>query len=232
MLAAAALHDWRTCRGVELLPGLSDEAQQKLDECRCRDDDPKYVLPGSNVPLLAPVDLVCGSLADPYVYFGDADLVFCFSSCMGAALMESLLGAAVGRQCQPGTIVITTDYMLPLQGTVPPVENDDRIPTGEYTLSLLEKVDGWCWLTGGASTAYIHRVETSVATAGKCWEPPVPTLQDQAWEVVQAYEAGTLTDTNQFLRNVYNSMVFSGLPDSFLPKLNRDREDDEEDGDE
>ena len=57
------------------------------------------------------------------------------------------LGQAVGRQCKPGSIVITTDYMLPLVNTIPPIDGDYR--TGTYRLELAEKVDGWCWLTGG-----------------------------------------------------------------------------------
>lgn len=221
VLAAAALHpEWKLCRGIEVLPGISEQANQALQQCLVENGTTAAALPQSYLPL-APIELCCGSLEDPYSYFGDADLVFVFSSCMNGDLMKAI-GVAVGRQCQPGTLVITTDYMLPLEGTVPPVENDDRIPTGDYKLELIEKVEGWCWLTGGASTAFIHRVEQSLAV-GK-FSPPVLSLQERALQVVHAYESGTLTDTRAFLRNVYNNMVFSGLPDRFLPNLRQDED--------
>ena len=195
VLAAAALHPgWKLCRGVEVLPLISAEADHALEQCRrpppdnnygndhdAHDEGPdkSYALPQSQLPL-APVDFCCGSLDDPHLYFGDTDLVFVFSSCMDTDTMNAI-AVAVGRQCRPGTLVITTDYMLPLEGNVPPVESPERrIPGGQYQLKLLEQVDGWCWLTGGASTAFVHRVEQSLGVGR------IP---------VREYGAGTLTDT-------------------------------------
>jgi hypothetical protein len=125
-------------------------------------DSKRAVLPTENYEVLpmAPVSLSCGSFEDPNMSLGDVDCAFAFSSCFTPDLMERL-GQAVGRQCKKGSIIITTDYMLPLVNTIPPIEGDER--GGNYRLELAEKVDGWCWLTGGTSTAYIHRVVDSLA---------------------------------------------------------------------
>jgi hypothetical protein len=220
VLSAAALHPGlRLCRGVELLPTIHEQAVKNLEACRVAGEGASHAL--DSLPL-APVELVCGSMDDPYVYFGDADVIFVFSSCMTAPVLSGL-AAAVGRQCRPGTLVITTEYMLPLEGSVPPVERDGRFPSGFYRLGLVEKVNGWCWLTGGSSTAYVHRVESSLWTPHQGpVERPEPTAEDTAFEVAMALEAGTLTDPKRFLRGVRNNMVFHGFPDSFLPKLDGD----------
>lgn len=172
---------------------------------------------------MAPVEFICGSWEDPYVYFGDADIVFVFSSCMGSDSIQDGLAKAIGRQCKPGTIVITTDYMLPLEGTIAPYDKDDRIPSGNFKLGLIEQIDGWCWLTGGVSTAFIHKVEVSLWEEGQGkLERPEVSLEDKALEVVRALEAGELTDSKVFLRNVYNNMIFHGFPESLLPKRVKD----------
>jgi len=130
------------------------------------------------------------------------------------------LSAAIGRQCKPGTIVITTEFPLFLQGSVDPVENDASMPHGPYEIQLLEKIDGWCWLLGGESTAYIHRVKTSL------WEDyagprimPQSSLEEEAFHLVQLIENGTLTDTSDFLRRVRNEMIFHDLPPEFIPDM-------------
>ena len=163
VLGAAALDpDWKECRGIELLKGIHDVAVDKLAECAenasgrvlGHDDDAD-----KNIELsMAPVKLVCGSFDDPSHPLGDVDCAFAFSSCFSPDLM-TLLGQAVGRQCKPGTIIITTDYMIPLENSIP--QGNGR--GGSYKLELAEKLDGWCWLTGGESTAYIHRVVESLA---------------------------------------------------------------------
>jgi hypothetical protein len=100
------------------------------------------------------------------------------------------------------------------------LEDDESMPHGEYELELLEKVDGWCWLMGGESTAYIHRVKKSL------WEEyagprnkPRRSLEEEAFSLVQLMESGELTDTQRFLRNVYNNMLFHGIS---LESLTRD----------
>ena len=231
VLAAAALNSWQLCRGVELLPGIHMVAEDNLASCRNERSDEttgvsEYALPllstTPNDPAcsMAPVEFICGSFEDPYVFFGDSDIVFVFSSCMGADLVQAGLGQAIGRQCRPGTIVITTDYCLPLEGVIPPHPRDDRLPFGTFRLGLIEQLEGWCWLTGGSSTAFIHRVEESLWEEGRGkLEPLELSLQDKALDVVHALESGTLTDTKAFLRNVRNNMIFYGFPESFLPQL-------------
>ena len=77
---------------------------------------------------------------------------------MGKDLMQKI-ATSIGRQCKPGTIVITTDYMLPLTGPIlSKMVNDYQSKSESYELEIVQEVEGWCWLTGGASTAYIHRV--------------------------------------------------------------------------
>jgi SAM-dependent methyltransferase len=225
-LAAAGLHpSWRKCRGVELLPGLHKAAEENLESCQ-RSDQQGYTLTVTNdetgveesLPL-APIEFTCGSFDDPYVYFGDADCVFVFSSCMSEDLMGSL-SKSIGRQCKPGSIVITTEFMLPLEGTIDPFEEDPRVPSGSYELQLVEKVEGWCWLTGGASTAYIHRVTTSLWKdgSGELKEPDIST-EDMAFQAMTDAESEKLTNLNTFKRGVYNNMAFHEIPEAWRPKL-------------
>lgn len=162
---------------------------------------------------LAPIQFTCGSFTDPYQYLGDIDCAFVFSSCMKPNLLQQL-SVAIGRQCRPGTIIITTEFPLFLRGTIDPLEDDIALPFGDYEIELLEKIDGWCWLMGGESTAYIHRVKRSLW--GEYDEPrekPRLSLEEEAWRLVQLMEKGELTDTKEFLRNVYNSIVFHGYDD-------------------
>lgn len=76
-----------------------------------------------------------------HVQFGDSNVIFSFSTAMEANTMR-MMANAIAQQCQTGTIVITTEYALP---------ETNRI-------QLLESIDGDCWLTGGTSTAFVHRV--------------------------------------------------------------------------
>lgn len=162
---------------------------------------------------LAPVEFVCGSFEDPYVHFGDADIIFLFSTCLPKEGLANF-AEAVGRQCKPGTIVITTDYMLPLEGFVRPVPGDDRIPSGNFKFTLQEQIQGWVWLTGGASTAFIQRVEQSAWDPEHTgpWERPEIPLEEKAYQAIQALEK---IDSERFLRSVYNDIIFSGLPEQF-----------------
>lgn len=91
-----------------------------------------------NILPLSPVKFTCGSFDDPYIYLGASDCVFCFSSCMPGEA-TSVISQAVGR-CRPGTILITTDYMPPLEGEIKPIEDDVRLSHGQYKLELLESM--------------------------------------------------------------------------------------------
>ena len=225
-LAAAGLHpSWQKCRGVELLPGLHKAAEENLESCQ-RSDQEGYALTATNdetgveesLPL-APIEFTCGSFDDPYVYFGDADCIFVFSSCMSENLMGSL-SKSIGRQCKPGAIVITTEFMLPLEGTIEPFEADPRVPSGSYELQLVEKVEGWCWLTGGASTAYIHRVVKSLWKDGSGeLKAPDITTEDMAFRAITDAESEKLNNLQFFKRGVYNNMAFHEIPENWRPKL-------------
>ena len=90
------------------------------------------------------------------------------------------LSKSFGRQCKPGTIIITTEFQLPLEGTIEPTEDDPQLRSGSYKLELVESIDGYCWLTGGESTAIIHRMVESLWEEGEDERtPPEVTLEDQ-----------------------------------------------------
>jgi len=188
---------------------------------------------------LAPIDFSCGSFENAYEYFGDSDVIFVFSSCMRQDLMSSL-SMAIGRQCKPGSIIITTEFSLPLEGYIGPYQcsiddmassfasQDDDLPTGSYKLELLESVDGWVWLTGGESTAYIHRVVESLWEEGiGKRERPAPTAHQTARAVVEAIRCESLSNTEDFLREVRNNILFNGLPDEWRIEQKDDGENEE-----
>jgi hypothetical protein len=236
VIAAAALHpNWKLSRGLEILQGIHDVAVHIGDTCKLsaaeyetNNKSLQYILRvpmetnnQTNTPVLreesnsslplAPIQFTCGSFSDPYQYLGDIDCAFVFSSCMKPPLLKEL-SVAIGRQFRPGSIVITTEFPLVLRGQIHPLEEDDSMPHGGYELEILERVDGWCWLMGGESTAYIHRVKKSL------WEDysgprtkPILSLEEEAFRLVQLMERGELTDTKRFMRNVYNNFLFHGI---------------------
>jgi hypothetical protein len=160
---------------------------------------------------LAPIEFTCGSFEDPYEYLADIDVAFVFSSCMSPQLMTEL-GKALGRQCRPGSIIITTEFPLPLQGVVEPLDDDPSMPYGNYQMELVEVLDGYCWIVGGNSTAYIHRVVESLSKRygnQKRQRPMIP-WDEQAYRIIQAYEQKTLANITNFVRNVHNAFIFHG----------------------
>ena len=52
--------------------------------------------------------------------------------------------------------MITTDYHLILEGTCEAEEDDPSMPFGIYRFEMLNQTDGYCWLVGGVTTAFIH----------------------------------------------------------------------------
>ena len=195
-----------------------DEGEKGIDD---NVSPVSYRLPVADDDLLpmSPVELRCGSFSDPYTYFGDADVIFMFSSALNQELLSEL-SCAIGRQCRPGTIIITTDYRLDLTGTIEAVPNDSRLPVGTFRFDLVEQVDGWCWCTGGQTTAYFHRVVESVGMP-KALERPIPTLEDICYDVAIRREKGELTDSDRFLLGVANTIRFQGLPEAFVPRRYR-----------
>lgn len=186
ILGAASLHPvWKLCKGIEVLPGLHKLGVEAIQKCYKNEEEKdapnansesmdsfttereseKYVLKSSESAdlALAPIQLSCASVLDPKEYIGDIDCAFVFSSAMSKELLTNI-SAAVGRQCKPGTVVITTDYMLELNGWVKACEDDNR--EGHYSFRLLESIDGPCSVVGGITTAYIHEVVESL------WEEP------------------------------------------------------------
>jgi hypothetical protein len=137
-------------------------------------------------------------------------------------MSEDLMGSlskSIGRQCKPGALVITTEFMLPLEGTIDPFQEDPRVPSGSYELELVEKVEGWCWLTGGDSTAYIHRVVKSLWKDGiGALQAPEISTEDMAFQAITAAESEKLANLNTFKRGVSNNMAFHDVPDSWRPK--------------
>lgn len=180
---------------------------------------------------LAPIEFINGSFDDPYLHLSDIDVAFVFSSCMGPDVLQSL-SYAIGRQCHPGTIIITTDYPLILEGTIPSDPEDSSLPHGDYKLEVLKQIDGYCEVLGGCSTACIHVVKTSLHSEygiNPRSKPQLP-IEDQAYKIIKAFEEKSLSNTDKFLREVYNSMVFSDMPAEWSSNLLKNDEDkDEED---
>jgi hypothetical protein len=197
---------------------------------------------------IAPVELKCGSF--DAVYFGDADVIFCFSSCMSSSIIQGL-SKAIGRQCKPGTIVITTEFPLQLEGTIDPLDDpeestyvhcnydgnfDDADDATEWArfcdeegiesqipfqFDLLESVDGYCWLTGGLSTAHVHRVVTSAWTEEGAAEAADASSNEMSKEenAAMAWIYAQKQYTGDFYRDVRNNMVFHGFSEAWYKDL-------------
>ena len=128
------------------------------------------------------------------------------------ALGNCLPEKKVDQNCKPETIVITTEFQIPLSGGIGKVESDLDLPHGDYELELLEKIDGDCGATGGISTAYIHRVVKSLFEEGVGpRQKPIVSKEELAWRIIQDYEANELTDTKKFIRNAKNALSFYSL---------------------
>jgi hypothetical protein len=176
-----------------------------------------YALGDKHKLPLAPIKLSCGSFDDPYEFFGDANIVFCFSSTMPYHVMINM-ARAVGRQCRPGALIITTECQLPTGGTIDPVPADPNVPHGTYELELVEEMHGKNDATGGESIVFIHRLTKSLGT-GHAIPRPQPTISDICYNAIQKLKEN---DTKNFLRKVSNQMLFVGLPDHWRPKLKID----------
>jgi Histone methylation protein DOT1. len=182
VMGAAALHPkLKLCKGLELLPGIHKVAEKTLELCVMGENHRCLSFSSSSgtedtFPL-APIVFSRGSFDDPYEYIGDSDIIFVFSTCFTAEMMNSL-SDAIGRQCKPGTIVITTEYKLQGSGTIDPSLNDPNLSHGQYRIDLIDSVDGNCWLVGGISTAHIHRVMQSL------WDGSGPKEKPKEFEEV------------------------------------------------
>jgi hypothetical protein len=197
---------------------------------------------------LAPMEFVCGSFQDSY--FGDANCIFCFSSCMSSDML-SKLSHAVAKQCRCGTVVITTEFPLPMEGVVDSAEEDDLnkytycdyggdfddpddviewklfckqhgIEAKPFQFELLETMDGYNWLTGGTSTAYIHRLVQSAASPDDAalgqleqQEPCKEELAAMAW----IHGLQSQRNANDFYREIRNNMIYHGFSPNWYEGL-------------
>jgi len=110
---------------AEAAPPEEEVQRQQDDEIEEDDDDACYSLPIYSAAAegeveekqrqrlsLAPMEFSCSSFEDPYNYFlADANVIFCFSSCMSTDIRKSL-SMAIGRECRPGTIVMVRFYFV------------------------------------------------------------------------------------------------------------------------
>jgi len=166
VIGAAALHPkLKLSRGIEILQGIHDSAVSNLELCTKSDETQwlSYGMTNGNEGELnlASIEFECGSFDDPYEYIGDSDVIFVFSTCFTPEMMSNL-SDGIGRQCKPGTIVITTEYKLNTSGLIDPLVSDSRMPHGDYSIDLVDSIDGTCWLVGGRSTAHVHKVTKSL----------------------------------------------------------------------
>mmetsp|Transcript_9678 Transcript_9678/g.24126 ORF Transcript_9678/g.24126 Transcript_9678/m.24126 type:complete len:355 (+) Transcript_9678:186-1250(+) len=222
VLAAAALHpEWKLVKGIELLETIYQEALDTVESCRSKspekddtavNNDSEFSL-SSRLPL-APIELECGSFTDPYSSFYDADILFCFSSCLPDNIRIEL-ARSIGRQSRPGTVVITTEYPLPAGGALDPLEDDPEYPSGNYEIELMESFSGNCTAVGGTSTVYIHKVTKSLGTGQPRIRPKLP-VSEICYRAIKHMEEH---DSTMFLRQVSNQMAFLGFPDSWRPKI-------------
>ena len=136
---------------------------------------------------------------------------------MTNAMIEDL-SQSIGRQCEPGTIVITTEFPLNLEGYIESISTDPLMPFGSYKYELLETIEGYCWLTGGQSTAFLHRLVDSLwdeEVTGPRIKPRIRP-EKQAESIIAAFEDFSLSNTTDFLRKVKNSMSFHGIVPEML----------------
>jgi hypothetical protein len=147
VVSAAALHPGlRLCRGVEFLTSCHDYGLDLVAKC----NNVLQVADDRGLPM-APIELTNGSIGDDSTFVGDVDVFFISSSAMPSEVLD-MISKAVGKQCKPGTVVVSTDYEIPREGVI------DGKP---YRLELLETMDGYCWIVGGKSTAYYYRLVQS-----------------------------------------------------------------------
>ena len=209
VIGAAALRpELKLCRGLEILPGIHDKAVESLNLCKVGDN--AFRLPRSEQMDastaafdLAPIALSCGSFTDAYEYWGDADVVFVFSTCFTPEMMSNL-SDSIGRQCKPGTIIITTEYKLNSSGSLDPLP-DPEMPHGDYEIDLVESLDGLNWVVGGQSTAHIQILRKSVGDGKGPSTRPIMSSEDvrkeEAKEALNCLEPPKQLSFEEFLKS-------------------------------
>lgn len=144
-----------SCTGVEVLPSLHELAT--------------VILSSNPNPS---VSLLCGSWTDEYLYLGDADVIFCYSSCLPPEQRTELVDSLL-RQLKPGTIVATTEYSIAGR------------TTNGYEMESVESFDVENDLVGGTSTVYIQRVVKSGYFEGMKENMAAERPSDEALEAMK-----------------------------------------------
>jgi hypothetical protein len=111
-VAAALLHRWAECRGIELVEGLHAASLELLERW---DDGLPFLPPGERklrhrIPASAratPIRLLRGDVLE--LDWSDVDVAFACSTCFDAELMARISQRA--EALRPGSVVVT--YLLP-----------------------------------------------------------------------------------------------------------------------
>lgn len=100
--AASSVNNWRTCRGVEILPSLYSLSLRKLNDASA--------MPGF---LTAKVSFENNDWGSPYLDLSMADVVFSYTTALrsSGSVLQALTDA-ISSKLKPGCIVVTTDYIL------------------------------------------------------------------------------------------------------------------------
>ncbi|GMI07400.1 hypothetical protein TrVE_jg13743 [Triparma verrucosa] len=196
--AASLCYSFRMCRGVEILPSLHDYAVEMQSSLGSATDFQR-----------SPTSFVCGSWNDKYLYLGDSDIVFVYSSCLGDEQREELT-TSLGSQLQPGAIVITTEYPL----TPPSNSKSTQVEYDFETLEVLNDVENE--LVGGTSTVFIHRITSSGWTSDlESWmnhNRPSPEEVEALKVLNDIEERAGGTDHFLFRVQFENNCKFHNLP--------------------
>ncbi|KAG7399611.1 hypothetical protein PHYBOEH_008399 [Phytophthora boehmeriae] len=108
VFAAALLHDFDACQGIEVLEGLHAISQQVLQRWE------KQIKPTFALSMQKKRTRISFTLGDALVvdWPANADLIFLNSTCFGERLMHAL-ARKLAQCCKLGAIVITATHKIP-----------------------------------------------------------------------------------------------------------------------
>ena len=191
---ASIMYPFEHCRGIEILNSLHDLALS--------------IQGAASIDRVSNIDYICGSWSDPYLFFGDADITFVYSSCLGTEQLHDL-AKSLGRQLKVGAVVITTEFPLP-----------PASPPSSYSFEIKDSFDVENSLVGGKSTVYIHTATSTGYYDGlKEWMETTKPSDDElaAIAAIKDIEDRYNPGFEIFKRNYQNNCIFHGLPE-FLYK--------------
>jgi hypothetical protein len=70
-----------------------------------------------------------------------------------------------------------------------------------YPIERMKVLEGYYWIMGGNSTAYIHQV----VVREKRQRPRIPIVHEKACHIIQEYEEKSLGNITNIARNVRNA---------------------------